>query len=82
MALLVANQRQAWKDFRQHPQRLREGAYSAEVDRFPVLLIATTLGCLKSGGRALWERYDNGDNMLFREGDLLFPRTTELAQRR
>ena len=32
----------------QHPQRLREGTYSPEVDRFPVLLVATALRALKT----------------------------------
>jgi len=57
----------------QHPQRLREGTYNAEVDRFPTLVIVTALRCLVSGGRSLWERYDNGDNLLFREADLREP---------
>jgi Leucine-rich repeat (LRR) protein len=62
----------------QHPQRLREGTYSLEVDRFPLLLIAAALRCIKVGGRALWEKYDNGDNMLFREADLRAPQTSPL----
>jgi formylglycine-generating enzyme required for sulfatase activity len=57
----------------QHPQRLREGMYNREIDRFPLLLVATALHILKTGGRALWQRYDNGDNMLFREVDLGYP---------
>jgi formylglycine-generating enzyme required for sulfatase activity len=57
----------------QHPQRLREGTYSLEVDRFPLLLIATALSALKAGGRALWEKYNNGDNLLFRQSDLEAP---------
>ena len=32
----------------QHPQRLREGTYSLEVDRFPLLLVATALRALKA----------------------------------
>ncbi len=62
----------------QHPQRLREVTYGPEVDRFPVLLIATALACLKAGGRALWEKYDNGDNLLFREADLQAPTKSPL----
>jgi WD40 repeat protein len=58
----------------QHPQRLREGTYSFEVDRFPLLLVAASLRCLESGGRDLWEAHDNGDNLLFRETDLKSPR--------
>jgi hypothetical protein len=57
----------------QHPQRLREGIYNAEVDRFPLLVVATALRALSVGGRELWDRYDNGDNLLFRETDLQAP---------
>jgi hypothetical protein len=57
----------------QHPQRLREGTYSPEVDRFPLLVVAAALRCLIAGGRDLWERYDTGDNLLFREADLRNP---------
>jgi hypothetical protein len=57
----------------QHPQRLRERTYSLEVDRFPALLVATALRALIVKGRTLWQKYDNGDNMLFKEADLLAP---------
>ena len=57
----------------QHPQRLREGTYNAEVDRFPLLVVGTALQALSVGGRSLWERYDNGDNLLFKETDLRAP---------
>jgi hypothetical protein len=57
----------------QHPQRLREGTYSLEVDRFPLLLVAMTLHALKVGGETLWRKYDNADNLLFKEADLLKP---------
>src|SRR5260370_4684727 len=57
----------------QHPQRLREGTYGPDVDRFPLLLIGASLRCLEACGRPLWERYDNGDNLLFRERDLKAP---------
>jgi WD40 repeat protein len=62
----------------QHPQRARQGIYSAEVDRFPLLLIAAALRCVHAGGRSLWERYDNGDNLLFREADLKTPDGSKL----
>jgi hypothetical protein len=62
----------------QHPQRLREGTYSPEVDRFPHLAIFTALRAVCVGGRALWEKYDNGDNLLFRETDLRNPRESAL----
>jgi formylglycine-generating enzyme required for sulfatase activity len=62
----------------QHPQRQREGAYSLEVDRFPVLLVATALAALKVKGRALWEKYDNADNLLFTQEDLEAPNKSRL----
>ena len=57
----------------QHPQRLRDGLYNSEVDRFSLLVVATALRSLMAGGCRLWERYDNGDNLLFRETDLKTP---------
>jgi serine/threonine protein kinase len=62
----------------QHPRRVREQDYGPEVDRFPLLLIAAALHCLKVGGRSLWEKYDNGDNLLFREADLQAPSKSRL----
>jgi WD40 repeat protein len=62
----------------QHPQRLREGTYSLEVDRFSHLVIYTALRALLAGGRPLWERYDNGDNLLFRQADFAAPRASGL----
>jgi formylglycine-generating enzyme required for sulfatase activity len=57
----------------QHPQRLRQGIYSPEVDRLPLLAVACALRALAVGGKALWDRHDNGDNLLFREADLRHP---------
>src|SRR5262249_3588651 len=62
----------------QHPQRLRDALYNLEVDRFPLLLVATALTALKVKGRALWEKYDNGDNLLFKEQDLKAPTKSPL----
>jgi WD40 repeat protein len=62
----------------QHPQRLREGTYNREVDRFPFLVAATALRALTIAGRSLWERYDNGDNLLFKEADLRAPQESAL----
>jgi WD40 repeat protein len=62
----------------QHPQRLRDATYNAEVDRFPLLVVYVALRALMVGGRALWDRYDNGDNLLFREQDLRSPRESAL----
>src|SRR5439155_26220633 len=64
----------------QHPQRLREGTYSVEVDRFPHLVIYTALRSLMVGSRYLWNRYDNGDNLLFRQQDLNDPANSALFQ--
>jgi serine/threonine protein kinase len=62
----------------QHPQRLREETYNRDVDRFPLLLIATALTALKSGGPTLWEKYDDGDNLLFCRADLEAPSKSPL----
>lgn len=53
----------------QHPQRLRDGLYDVEVDRFAHLVIYTALRCLAVGGLPLWLKYDNLENLLFREAD-------------
>jgi hypothetical protein len=57
----------------QHPLRLKDRLYNADVDRFPHLLIVAALRATMLGGRALWERFDNGDNLLFKEADLRDP---------
>jgi hypothetical protein len=62
----------------QHPRRLREGAYNGEVDRFSHLAIYTALRCLAVGGRGLWERHENGENLLFREADFSRPQEAKL----
>jgi hypothetical protein len=62
----------------QHPQRLREGSYGPEVDRFPLLVVAAALCCLRVGGRGLWDRYDDGDNLLFKEADFADPHHSQL----
>lgn len=53
----------------QHPQRIREGVYSIEVDRFSHLVIYSAIHSLTVGGKGLWNRFNNGENLLFREGD-------------
>jgi hypothetical protein len=62
----------------QHPQRVRDGTYSAEVDRFPLLAIYTAIRALMMGGRPLWERFDNGDNLLFGRQDFEAPTKSAL----
>src|SRR5262249_5876609 len=44
----------------QHPERLRQQTYGPEVDRFPLLLIATALRAVQAGGPRLWEQYSDG----------------------
>ncbi|HBI46073.1 MAG TPA: hypothetical protein DDY78_24940, partial [Planctomycetales bacterium] len=63
----------------QHPRRLREGTYSLEVDRFPLLLVATAMRALKAD-KSLWAKYDNGDNLLFKESDLVAPGQSALFE--
>ena len=64
----------------QHPQRLREGTYNAEIDRFSHLVIYTALRCLRLGGKVLWDRHDNGENLLFRESDFRNPSGSKLLR--
>ena len=51
-----------------------ESAISAS-DR---LLIAAALRAVKVGGRALWDRYNTGDGLLFRPADLEAPTKSPL----
>ena len=44
----------------------------------PALVIATALRALKARGKALWDKYDNGDNLLFKEPDLREPLKSHL----
>jgi formylglycine-generating enzyme required for sulfatase activity/DNA-binding beta-propeller fold protein YncE len=62
----------------QHPQRIAQGIYSVTLDRLPLLAIACALRGLVAGGQGLWSKYDNGDNMLFREPDLRNPAASPL----
>lgn len=64
----------------QHPQRLREGGYDRNMDRFSHLLIYTALRCLRFGGEELWHRYDNLENLLFREEDFRQPGKSRLLR--
>jgi hypothetical protein len=62
----------------QHRQRQREGIYNLEVDRFSHLVIYTALRGLEVGGKALWEKYDDGDNLLFKPADFAAPSKSRL----
>ncbi|MBY0526974.1 MAG: hypothetical protein K2R98_26510 [Gemmataceae bacterium] len=62
----------------QHPQRLRETIWSPRIDRFAHLIIYTALRALIVGGRPMWDRYDNGDNLLFKQADFEAPTRSPL----
>jgi hypothetical protein len=62
----------------QHPQRLREATYNVEVDRFPLLVIYTAIRALITGGQSLWDRFDNGENLLFCRQDFEAPTKSAL----
>lgn len=64
----------------QHPARAATRGYSPDVDRFSHLVVCTALRGLSVGGVALWERYDNGDNLLFTEGDYRAPAKSKLMK--
>ncbi|HEY1189268.1 MAG TPA: hypothetical protein VGE74_16570, partial [Gemmata sp.] len=64
----------------QHPARAATRAYSPDVDRFPHLVVATALRGLAVAGPALWEKYDNGDNLLFGEEDYKRPAASKAMQ--
>ncbi len=57
----------------QHPLRLKERLFDADVDRFPHLVIACALRATLIGGQELWDKFDNGDNLLFQDADLSDP---------
>jgi hypothetical protein len=75
-----------------HPERLAEGLHNPEgdedvgrrpyrplqVDRFSHLVIFSAMQCLMVGGRSLWDRYDNGDNLLFCKEDFADPGASPL----
>lgn len=64
----------------QHPERAAAGTYSADLDRFPHLVVATALRALLVGGKSLWDAYDTGDNMLFTEADFKAPAKSKLLR--
>lgn len=64
----------------QHPDRLKKRIYTAEVDRFSHLVICCALRCLLVGVRPLWDRFNNRENLLFREADFLKPAASHIFQ--
>ena len=60
----------------QHPDRTERDA-GLHLDRFPGLVIATALqACIAEP--ALWDRFDNGENLLFRDTDFYDPSASVL----
>lgn len=64
----------------QHPLRLKDRLYNADVDRFPHLVIAAALRGTLLGGKPLWDKFDNGDNLLFKESDLSDPANSPVVK--
>ncbi len=64
----------------QHPARAKTRAYSPDVDRFPHLVVATALKGLAVCGPTLWEKYGNGDNLLFTEDDFRKPSNSKVMR--
>jgi predicted Ser/Thr protein kinase len=63
----------------QHRERAGD-PFHAEADRFALLVICAAIRALAAGGQPLWDRYDNGDNLLFREADLKDPAGSALLR--
>jgi hypothetical protein len=65
----------------QHPRRAPLGLYSADVDRYPHLVIAAALKCLTHpDGARFWRTYNTGDNLLFSARDFAAPATSPLLR--
>jgi len=64
----------------QHPVRQQGGVWNLHLDRCAHLVIYTALRALVASGRALWDKYDNSDNLLFRQRDLEQPARSPLFQ--
>ncbi|HEY1189625.1 MAG TPA: SUMF1/EgtB/PvdO family nonheme iron enzyme [Gemmata sp.] len=64
----------------QHPARAATQTYSPDLDRFPLLVVATALRGLIVVGETLWDKYDNGDNLLFTESDFKHPKKSKLIR--
>ena len=64
----------------QHPQRLREGTFNVEVDRFSHLAIYTAIRALAVAGKSLWASFDTGDNLLFCQEDFQEPAESDLLR--
>lgn len=60
----------------QHPGRANQH-YNPQLDRFAIITIHLALQGL-SKQPSLWRKYDNGDNLLFRQADFLDPDASPL----
>jgi len=65
----------------QHPRRLEEASTRIEVDQFPSLVIACAIRVLIVEGAALWNAFNNDNNLLFRQQDFTAPQDSELFKR-
>lgn len=63
----------------QHPQRAKNDAYNAELDRFPNLVIYASLLSLRKLGKDIW-RYHNRDNLIFTRKDFEAPASSAVLQ--
>jgi len=61
----------------QHPKR-GDDPFHGDIDRFSHLVIYTALRSLAVADSTLWARYEDDDNLLFKEQDFKEPRTSEL----
>jgi serine/threonine protein kinase len=64
----------------QHPLRAKQAAYGPDADRFPHLVVGCALRALVVAGPDLWTRFDNGDNLLFKETDLKAPEQSPVVR--
>ena len=64
----------------QHPRRAETGAYTADLDRFPHLVVAAALAAVAERGPPLWKAHDTGDNLLFVEADFHDPANSAVMQ--
>ena len=60
----------------QNPSRTQKD-FHAEIDEFSGTVIQIAI-CALGQDRSLWEKYNNGDNLLFRRQDFLSPQSSSL----
>jgi serine/threonine protein kinase len=62
----------------QNPRRTQND-FHLEIDEFSAAVIQIAISALRQD-RSLWERYNNGDNLLFRRGDFMNPHSSALIK--